>query len=144
MRSYARIPNKAKTKLFWVEVNTDANGFNDQVWLTTLIQTLLLNLGESPFFSSFGIPTQQTVVQQVFPNYYVTLTQQSYAQYFVSLAITQEQNPTPTYNISVITHQGAQLIGTTVEAGGGSGQYITTPEGNPILTPGSGGVEILV
>ena len=144
MRTYARIPNK-QGKLIWTEVQTDAAGNNDFVYLTTLIQTLLLSPGESPFFANFGIPAQQSVVQQVFPDYYVFLTQQAYAPYFASLVVVKQNTTTPTYNIYVMTHQGAQFVGTTVNGGGGgSGQYITTPEGNPILTPGSGGVEILV
>ena len=144
MRTYARIPN-AQGKLIWTEVQTDANGNNDFVYLTTLIQTLLLSPNESPFFANFGIPSQQDVVQQSFPDYYVFLTQQAYAAYFASLIVIKLQRTTPTYQIYGMTHYGAKFVGTTTTgSGGGSGQYITTPEGNPILTPGSGGVEILV
>jgi hypothetical protein len=94
----------------WTEVTTDANGYNDQVYLTTLIQTLKMNLGESPFYGNRGIPAFKSIVQQIFPDFYVTYTQQLFAQYFASLTIVKENNPTPTYNISVITNNGAKIL----------------------------------
>jgi hypothetical protein len=83
------------------------------VYLTTLCQVLLLNLGESPFYASQGIPAQQAVSQQVPPDYYVALTQQNFAGYFASLNI-QRTSPnvpgqTPTYEVSVTTNQGIVL-----------------------------------
>lgn len=91
-------------------VATDANGNNDMVWVTTLIQTLKLNLGESPFYAAYGIPAQQSVMQQVFPDYYVALTQQAFAPYFASLVISKQDNTvTPTYQVNVQTHQGVVL-----------------------------------
>jgi hypothetical protein len=45
-----------------VEVTTDANGYNDAVYLTTLSQVLKLNLGESPFYANYGIPQYQSVL----------------------------------------------------------------------------------
>ena len=57
----------------WVEVSTDANGYNDAVWLTTLAQVLQLGLNESPFYGNYGIPAQQSAVTQVFPDYYVII-----------------------------------------------------------------------
>jgi hypothetical protein len=90
----------------WVEVQTDANGFNDYVYITALIQCLKLQQGESPFWADWGIPARQSVVTQVFPDYYVTLMQQRFSQYFASLQITKIQSSTPTYNIALITHQG--------------------------------------
>lgn len=80
------------------------------VWLTTLVQTLLLNLGESPFYAQYGIPAQQSVMQQVFPDYYVALTQQAFAPYFASLLITKVSGTSaPTYQVNVTTHQGVKL-----------------------------------
>ena len=63
----------------WVRVNTDANGSSDGVWLTTLLQCLQLNLGESPFYANYGIPAEQSVIQQLWPDYNVLLTQQQFA-----------------------------------------------------------------
>lgn len=106
----------------WEEVDTDANGFNDMVYLTALAQVLKLNLGESPFYSSYGIPGLQSVHSQIPPDYYVMLTQQRYAQFFASLIITREQNapttlkqpPVPTYDIKAVTQQGVRLTGATI------------------------------
>jgi hypothetical protein len=92
----------------WVQVTTDpTTGLNDMVYLTTLCQTLLLNLNESPFYSNRGIPQQQSVIQQVWPDYYVALTQQLFAPYFASLTVERETGAeNPTYNVYVMTHQG--------------------------------------
>ena len=55
MRTYGRVYAEDGSYT-WVEVSTDANGFDDMVMLTTLAQVLKLNLGESPFYANFGIP----------------------------------------------------------------------------------------
>jgi hypothetical protein len=88
-------------------VTTDASGQNDGVWLTTLAQCLLLNLAEDPFFSQYGINAQQAVATQVPPDFYTYQTQAAFQQYFAFLSITKRTLPTPTYNISAITHSGA-------------------------------------
>jgi len=106
MRTYGRTTDEFGNKT-WVVVTTDANGFNDNVYLTTLAQVLKLNLGESPFFGNYGIPAHPSVVQQVFPDYYVQITQQQFAQYFASLIVSKASSPSPVYNINVITHYGA-------------------------------------
>lgn len=108
MRTYGRIPN-AQGQLVWVEVTTDANGNNDFVYLTTLCQVLLLNLGESPFYATYGIPQAQSVLQQLLPDYYVALTQQLFAPYFASLVISRVNTNPPTYQVGVTTHQGVKL-----------------------------------
>jgi hypothetical protein len=109
LRTYGRITNPDGS-LSWVEVDTDASGNNDLVYLTTLCQVLLLNLGESPFWSTYGIPAYQSVAQQVAPDYYVALTQQRFAPYFASLIITKVQDtPTPQYQVNVLTHSGVSL-----------------------------------
>jgi hypothetical protein len=114
MRTWGRITNPDGSKT-WVEVSTDANGDNSQVWLTTLAQTLKLNLNESPFYASYGIPAAQSVIQQVQPDYYVAQTQQQYAQHFAALVIAkqpqQPNQPRPTYQINATTFQGVQLTG---------------------------------
>ena len=108
MRTYGRITNTDGSQT-WVQVQTEAGGSNDRVWLTTLCQVLLLNLGESPFYGDYGIPAHQSVMTQVFPDYYVTYTQQKFSQYFASLIISKRPLPEPTYDVSVTTHQGVKL-----------------------------------
>jgi hypothetical protein len=112
MRTYGRIVNSSGA-LVWQEVDTDTAGFNDLVYLTTLCQVLQLSLNESPFYSTFGIPQVQTILQQIYPDYYVQMTQQTFAPYFASLLITKQAGTTsPTYNVAVTTHQGAKLTAT--------------------------------
>lgn len=93
----------------WVVVETTADGFDDFVWLTTLIQTLQLNLGESPFYANYGIPAKPSVVQQVWPDFNVTLTQQLFSPHFAALIVSKENSTTPTYKVNVTTHQGVRL-----------------------------------
>jgi hypothetical protein len=118
MRTYGRIspdplyPNRKK----WIVVTTDANGYNDMVWLTTLIQTIKLNLGESPFYANYGIPAHPSVVSQIAPDFYMSQIQQQYAQYFMVLVIAKQPNAvdergilSPSYIVTVITNYGAKL-----------------------------------
>lgn len=96
----------------WQIVTTDRNGYNDSVWLTTLIQVLKLNLNESPFFADWGIPAKPSVVQQVVPDFYVTRTQQRFAPHFSSLSVKKIPASDPTYSVSVVTTQGFKIQGT--------------------------------
>lgn len=110
MRTYGRTTNPDGSKT-WQVVQTDANGFNDAVWITTLCQVLLLNLNESPFYANYGLPDQQAIIQQVAPDFYVARTQQLFAKYFASLIIARDPAANePTYNVSVLTNQGAKVI----------------------------------
>ena len=110
MRTYGRMNQVNGQGGTWVEVTTDANGYNDQVYLTTLIQTLKLNLGESPFFGNYGIPAQQSVVTQVFPDFYVAQTQTQFAPYFASLVIQRKVGSfPPVYNVTAVAHNGSVL-----------------------------------
>lgn len=137
MRNYARLPVKGGGYR-WAVVSTDANGFNDLVYLSNLIQVLQLELGESPFFANVGIPAQESILQQVWPDFYVAQVQQQFAQYFVSLTISKQSGTnTPTYNIFVITHSGAN-INFAVNASTG---VLATETGAPISI---GGFEIQV
>lgn len=116
MRTWGRINQVNGVGGQWVEVKTDANGFNDQVYLTTLIQTLKLNLGESPFYANYGIPAMQSVMQQIQPDYYVTLIQQQFSPQFATLLISKDSSSygnghAPTYDISVTSKSGASLTG---------------------------------
>lgn len=111
MRTWGRIDGE------WVEVMTDANGNNDAVYLTTLIQVLKLAPGESPFYANYGIPAQSSVIQQLFPDFYTNLTAQQFSPYFASLAITREKQvkltDPPTYKVQIVTNTGALLSGST-------------------------------
>ena len=107
-RTWGRVYNPNGTYT-WTMVTTDANGDNDAVWITTLIQCLNLNLGESPFYSQYGIPAQQSIIQQIFPDWYVNQTQQQFAQYFANLTVSKVNSPTPTYNINLITNAGVTV-----------------------------------
>lgn len=109
MRTYGRTPPDINGKRFWREVDTTPTGFDDFVWITTLAQVLLLNLGESPFFANYGIPAHQSVMQQVFPDFYVAYTQQQFSKYFSVLTINSRPGPDPVYDISVVTNQGVTL-----------------------------------
>jgi hypothetical protein len=117
VRTYGRIPvspgavdSSATAPLAWVEIDTDSAGYNDDVYLTTLCQVLLLNLNESPFYATYGIPALQSVLQQTFPDYNVALTQQTFAPYFASITIQRVAGQlNPTYQVNVVTHQGAVL-----------------------------------
>jgi hypothetical protein len=108
MRVYGRTTDANGNKT-WVVVQTDANGNNDLVYVTALCQALQLNLGESPFFATSGIPAQQSVIQQVAPDYYVTLTQQAFAPFFASLVISRQSSPTPTYQVAITTNLGVKI-----------------------------------
>lgn len=109
MRIYGRVYDNLGNPT-WVTVSTDANGYNDQVYLTALAQDILLNLGESPFFANNGIPAQQSVVTQVFPDYYAMMAQGQYASYFASLTIVRVPGSyPPVYNVQAITNRGVIL-----------------------------------
>ncbi len=110
MRTYGRIINDSGN-LEWVKVETDAQGFDDMVYLTTLIQCLKLSIGESPFYSNYGIPAQRSIVQQIFPDFYVAQTQNQFSQFFASLILAKvPTEQTPTYNVNVVTHQGFRIV----------------------------------
>lgn len=108
MRTYGRITNPDGS-LSWVVVQTDAQGNNDLVMLTTLCQVCQLSPGESPFYASYGIPAKNSIVQQVAPDYYMAIIQQQFAPFFASLSIVRLPGVTPTYGVNVITHSGVVL-----------------------------------
>lgn len=108
MRIWGRTTDELGNRT-WVKVETDANGNNDAVYVTNLIQCLKLNLGESPFFANYGIPAQRSVMTQIFPDFYTYQTQTQFAQFFVSLTVQKVASPTPTYNITAVTHAGAVI-----------------------------------
>ena len=91
-------------------MTTDANGYNDAVYLTTLCQVLQLNLNESPFYSNFGLPAVPDVLQQVQPDFYMTRIQQQFAPYFASLIITKLGSDPPAYRINVVQNNGSVAV----------------------------------
>ena len=118
MRTYGRVvdPNTGayvrdpSTGCIWWTVETDANGSNDYVWITTLCQVLAGNLQESPFYGNYGLPAKQAIIQQILPDYNVALTQQQFSQYFASLTITRGVKGTkPVYNVKITTNAGVPV-----------------------------------
>ena len=105
MRTYGRTKDGT-----WTTVSTDGNGFNDAVYLTTLVQNLKLAPQESPFFADHGIPANGSVIQQIIPTFYVNRLQQQFSAYFSSLQIALISDDPPTYNISVITNSGSKIV----------------------------------
>lgn len=108
MRTYFRKFNEDGTNE-WLVISTAANGDDSMVYLVTLIQCILLNLNESPFFANYGIPAQQSVLTQVLPDFYMLQLQTLFAPYFASIIVSRLPGPIPTYNVAVTTFQGAQL-----------------------------------
>lgn len=109
MRTWGRIAPNGATPSGWVEVQTAPDGTNDAVSLVWLAQVLQLNLGESPFFGDWGIPAYPSVVTQIYPDFYVNVTQARFAPYFASLLLTRVPSPTPTYHFDILTHSGTRL-----------------------------------
>lgn len=105
MRTYGRDKDGK-----WITVTTDENGFNDSVYLTTLVQNLKLSPQESPFFASHGIPANGSVIQQILPTFYVNRLQQQFSPFFSSLQITLTETDPPEYCISVITNSGSKIV----------------------------------
>jgi hypothetical protein len=95
----------------WVVVPTDAAGFDSNVALTALCQTLLLQTGESPFWASSGVNAQQSVNTGVPPDFAVAQIQAFYASFFASLIIQRASgaNAAPVYNARALTFQGSIL-----------------------------------
>lgn len=82
------------------------------VRLTQLVQTLKLELGESPLYGQSGVPSQVSVNTQIAPDAAVAKIQAQFAQYFASLTVARDNTQvTPTYNLSVVF-----LDGTVIQA----------------------------
>ena len=115
MRTYGRVYS-APNVYTWTEVQTDANGLNDYVYTTGFVQECKLNLGESPFWANRGIPAVPSLIQQVAPDYYMTLMQQRYAPFFLNITIVRvpggedsKGKPAPFYRTNITTHYGVQI-----------------------------------
>lgn len=108
MRTYGRTYDEYGNAT-WNVVQTDANGFNEGVYLTTLIQCLQLNPGESPFYANYGVPSQTSLVTQIFPDFYVAQTQSQFAPFFAGLTVQKLNSPAPMYDINVVTFTGSTI-----------------------------------
>ena len=93
----------------WEAFETDAEGYNDAPYFIWLQNVLLLNLNESPFYSDWGIPVQQTLATSVFPDYYTSQTQQRFSQYFPSCVIARVSSSAVSYSVNITTSRGIQV-----------------------------------
>jgi hypothetical protein len=77
-----------------------------------LIQCCKLEIGESPRYPNRGIPARETILTQIYPDYYMQQIQSQYAANFASLMITKQPVFDPTYTINIITKDGQTINGT--------------------------------
>lgn len=102
----------------WTEVDTDANGYNDEVMLTAFCQVLQLQPGESPFYAQYGVPSIQAVQSQIYPTANVYYMQQLYAPNFIALSVSPttakdtDKSTYPVYNVVAVANSGAILTAT--------------------------------
>lgn len=102
MRIYHKIKNEDTGKEEWLVLTND-----DDVYTFWLIQVLRLVYGESPFYSSYGIPAVETIATSIYPDYYVSLVKDQFNPYFASLDIQRDTSQhDPTYNVNIITNNG--------------------------------------
>jgi hypothetical protein len=113
MRVYGRVPVDPLDpdgEKRWLVIETTPQGFNDDVYICAMAQTLKLNLNESPFWGNYGIPAHASVMQQIAPDFYVIFTQNFYSRFFASLIISKDPyTPNDTelvYRFSVVTNYG--------------------------------------
>ncbi|GBQ07532.1 hypothetical protein [Saccharibacter floricola] len=81
----------------------------DEANIAWLQNALLLQLGEAPFSTDWGIPVSQTLVTRIWPDYYLNLTQERFRETFPMLQITRQQNdsnPNPSYVIRALLNDG--------------------------------------
>ncbi len=99
---------------YWVEVQTDpATGSNSWVYFTALLQVIQGYLGESPFYAGYGLPAEQSVIQQIAPDLYIQRIQSQFAQYFASLIISRvPDEDQPTYNVNATMFDGTPASAT--------------------------------
>ncbi len=106
MRAYGRDANGV-----WQVIETDANGDSSYVYVTGLAQTVKLNLGESPFWSNYGIPAATAVLQQLAPDFFMARISGFYSHFFASLVLAKQpqpvNDPTPRYKLSVVRRNGS-------------------------------------
>lgn len=106
MRTYGRDADTGQ----WYEVTIDANGFDDDIQLTTLAQCLTSLTDESPFYPLHGIPAIDSIVNKTHPDYFVERIRGFFAPLFPSLSIIKQVDSvtnTPTYNVFAVKNDGA-------------------------------------
>jgi hypothetical protein len=93
----------------WVEVPQANNSDFSLGYLTTLCQVLQADLGQDPFFATYGIPTIKSLQTGVPPNLYVARTQAQFAPFFARLSIVYSTGTdgAPIYSITAVTFSGA-------------------------------------
>lgn len=94
----------------WFEVTTDENGYNDDVYLTTLAQVLQSDINESWFYPKLGIPGRQSAIGRTHPDYFVGRVKNYFAQYFDNINVVQtieEDTQNPVYYVDVIKNDGS-------------------------------------
>jgi hypothetical protein len=98
----------------WQEVTTDSNGWDDDVYLTTLAQVLQSDINESWLFPEMGIPARQSVIGRTHPDYFVERVRAYFAQFFPSITITQttQADNTPVYYVDVLKNDGSEYKAT--------------------------------
>lgn len=89
----------------WIEVT------GNQAIIAWLQNVLLLQLGEEPFYADWGIPVTQTLANRYWPDYYLNLIQQRFADQVSFIKITPERSDNdpgtePLYSISIIFNDG--------------------------------------
>lgn len=105
MRSYGRDATGN-----WVELNDTS-----LIWLATLVQTLRLVQGESPFYANYGLPAVQSVVTQIAPDAAVARTQSQFSPYFASLTVARDNTAAePTYSVRAVFMDGTIVDSSTV------------------------------
>lgn len=113
IRTYGRVGQVNGQGGTWTVVTPDANGETANIYLTTTIQTLKLSRNESPFWANYGIPAEQTIVSQIFPDLYVSQTQSQFSPFFSSLVLTRGPSTPPAagpkYNVTAVSNSGAVL-----------------------------------
>jgi hypothetical protein len=98
----------------WQEVTTDSNGWDDDVYLTTLAQVLQSDINESWVFPEMGIPARQSVVGRTHPDYFVDSVRAYFAQFFPSISITRttDSDNNPAYYVDVLKNDGSDYKAT--------------------------------
>jgi len=95
----------------WGYVTSD-NG-NELVWFTTLCQVVKAEMREQPFNNreGYGIPTQDSIINRLMPDYYLVKIQQQFSEKFTyPPQITRVSGyPEPTYKVAVTLSSGQTL-----------------------------------
>ena len=78
----------------WVAYGDNYDGGTDLAYFIWLQQALLLHVGESPFNTSWGGWSLSGLARAVYPDIYMTQTQQRMAPYFSSLSIKRVSSAT--------------------------------------------------